>query len=242
MRWMKHLSLAHADDSIGGILELHGAEGYGVWWLILEDIAAPMEPGKMTPSAAHSLLKWAQICHCSTRRFRSIANSLAEKSLILIETDLERIRIEVPNILKYKDEYSKRSGETPEQEQIQKQRESREKTDTDKPDEVADWYNSEFYPIFPLHKSRESGLKAARVHLKTPELRAEALAAIQRQLPEYEQREPSKRPYPATWINGKRWEDEPPPLFVEPVNVQYESATDRAIAEGMRRIRENGRL
>ena len=129
MRWLKHLSMAHADQAIGFVVELHGAEAYGVWWFILEDIAAPMEPGKMDPIASHSVVVWAQICHCSVRRFRSIANSLAEKNLIVVESDLDRITIEVPNILKYRDEYSQRSGETPraraDTETKRKQRESR---------------------------------------------------------------------------------------------------------------------
>lgn len=217
MRWIKHLSLAHADEAISFVLEEHGAEAYGAWWLILEDIAAPMESGKMEPIASHSVVKWAQICHCSARRFRSIANSLAQKNLIVVESDLDRIRIEVPNILKYKDEYSKRSGETPEQDREHIQKESRKKADTEtpadlrlqKPDEVAAWYEGEFYPEFPLHKAKWEGLKAARIQLKTPELRALAINSLRNQRDELLSREPSKRPYPATWINQKRWEDEP---------------------------------
>lgn len=133
MRWIKHLSLAHADAAISYILEEYGAEGYGVWWLILEDVAAPMEVGKMNPIAIHSVVKWAQICHCSVRRFRSIAIRLAEKNLIQLQTEMDRIQIEIPNILKYRDEYSKRSGETPDQEQIQIQIESRGRSETEKP-------------------------------------------------------------------------------------------------------------
>jgi hypothetical protein len=135
VRWLKHLSMAHADEAIADLLERHGAEAYGVWWLILEDISAPMEPGKMLPTAAHSAVKWSQICHCSVRVWRSIANSLAEKKLIVMQSTDNRIRIDVPNILKYKDEYSKKSGQTPEQEhiQIQIQRESREKAEEPPP-------------------------------------------------------------------------------------------------------------
>jgi hypothetical protein len=76
------------------------------------------------------------------------------------------------------------------------------------PDEIERWYREEFYPAFPLKKAGQAGLKAARAHLRTAELRSLAMERLLAQLPELEAREKSKRPYPATWINGRRWEDE----------------------------------
>ena len=81
-------------------------------------------------------------------------------------------------------------------------------------DPISVWFDSEFWPIFPQHKAKAAAVKAARVHLRIPATRDQALAALKAQLPELNSREPSKRPYPATWINGRRWEDEPDPLFV----------------------------
>ncbi len=109
MRWTKHLTLAHADAALGLILEEFGAEGYGVYWLMVEDIAAPMELQKNIPDAIHSEVKWAQICHCSVRVWRSIAYRMREKGLIEIESIANRRQITIRNILKYKDEYLKKS-------------------------------------------------------------------------------------------------------------------------------------
>lgn len=113
MRWLKHLTMAHSDSAIDAVCDKFGAEAYGVWWFILEDIAAPMEAGKMIPIQSHSVVKWAQICRCSARRLRSIVEILSDRGLIVTETIGNRLQIEVPNILKYKDEYSKKSGQTP---------------------------------------------------------------------------------------------------------------------------------
>ncbi len=44
MRWLKHMTMAHTDAAIDAAEDKFGAEAYGVWWHILEDIAAPMEP------------------------------------------------------------------------------------------------------------------------------------------------------------------------------------------------------
>jgi hypothetical protein len=59
--------------------------------------------------------------------FRSIAARLAEKKLIRVETTENRMTITVPNIMKYRDEYSKKSGHAPDQEQM----ENRARTDAE---------------------------------------------------------------------------------------------------------------
>jgi hypothetical protein len=122
VRWFKHLSMAHTDAAVSAILEEMGAEAYGVWWLILEDIASPMEKNSRETFAIHSDVKWSQICYCSARKFRSIANRLQEKGLIVCTSIDNRLKIDVPKLLKFRDEYSKKSGHSPD---------SRTDTDTD---------------------------------------------------------------------------------------------------------------
>jgi hypothetical protein len=129
MRWLKHLSMAHADKAIAFLLEEFGAEAYGVYWLMVEHIAAPMEPGKLSPVATHSVVQWAAICHCSVRVWRKFALCFAEKNLISLQSTENRWQIEIPKILKYKDEYSKKSRHTSDQEQMEI--ESRWKADTE---------------------------------------------------------------------------------------------------------------
>jgi hypothetical protein len=113
---MKHLCLAHQDEELELYLEECGLEGYGFWWLLLEHIGAPLEPGSVQCWQSHSEGKWAQILHVSTRGFRKFSNSLAVRKLILIEnfddSGLKRLKISIPNLLKYRDEYTSRSGET----------------------------------------------------------------------------------------------------------------------------------
>jgi hypothetical protein len=113
MRWFKHLSMAHSDHAVSAVLEELGAEAYGVWWLIIEDIAASMEKNSKVTFAIHSDVKWSQICYCSARKFRSIANRLQEKSLIVCTSTDNRLQIDVPKLLKFRDEYSKKSGHSP---------------------------------------------------------------------------------------------------------------------------------
>lgn len=260
MRWTKHLSMAHADAALALLLEEYGAEAYGVYWLMIEDIAAPMEKEKLLPVATHSWVKWSQICHCSVRVFKSIACRMEEKSLINIKSIDDRLQIEIPNILKYKDEYAKKSGQTPEQEQIQKEiqkeKELKPLTPADagtggakapakvaviKPQSESEkWFHETFWPLYPRKAAKEASLKAAR-KLQESE-RMAAMFGLAKQLPEMHTRDPSKIPHAATWLNGRRWEDEPTPLFADKSPNFYESATERAIRIGHERIRETGRL
>lgn len=114
MRWVKHLSMAHTDEEVDRILEKFGAIAYGVFWLIIEDIASGMDAGKMVPRAVHSRQKWAQIARVPPRVLTSQLQEFGKKLLNISVTGDDRIQIEAPNILKYKDEYSKKSGVTPE--------------------------------------------------------------------------------------------------------------------------------
>jgi hypothetical protein len=110
MRWLKHLSMAHADREVDLIIETAGPVAYGIYWLIVEDIAASMEPGKMEPYAIHSLSKWCALFRLHHRTVTPLLTLLGRKLLNVVPMDDGRIKIEVPNIMKYKDEYTKKSG------------------------------------------------------------------------------------------------------------------------------------
>lgn len=227
MRWTKHLTMAHADKALAAILEEFGAEGYGVYWLMIEDIAAPMEAGKMEPIGIHSVVKWSQICNCSARRWRSIVTRMAEKTLIVVQSIDDRIQIEVPNIVKYKDEYSKKSGQTTEQEREQKQKESKDKTDIlsaptvaemklsivssvkTPADEVVDWFNGEFWPAWvkAANDSKGAALKVAKAKAKTLAVRLEIIAGSQAQSTARLSHDPQFRSHCSTWLNQERWRD-----------------------------------
>jgi hypothetical protein len=125
MRWLKHLAAAHDDRAICSLLEEFGPAGYGIYWLVLEECAAIIEKNSTAvPSIAHSELKWSHLCHCSVRTFRKWAKRASELGLIsctsiaeLVQfssrTRANRLQIDVPKLLKYRDEYSKKSGHTP---------------------------------------------------------------------------------------------------------------------------------
>jgi hypothetical protein len=110
LRWFKHLAAAHQDEDMAEIISTLGVEGYGTWWIILEVIAGQMDSTDKC-SARYSAKKWGNFCGFSAKKFQKICGKLAEISSISVELSGEFLEIECRNLLKYRDEYSRKSGQ-----------------------------------------------------------------------------------------------------------------------------------
>ena len=99
MRWFKHLSYAHNDECMSELLKEFGAEGYGVWWIILKKIEE-LSKRKGDYQLSYSIKKWASICHVSRPKFIKIATLL--NTLKIIEGDIgtKRVFISIPGTAK----------------------------------------------------------------------------------------------------------------------------------------------
>ena len=68
-----------------------------------------------------------------------------------------------------------------------------------------------FWTAYPRHEAKIRALKAWTALHPTPELTATLLAAIEQHKQRlWAQAPPDKVPHPASWLNGRRWEDELP--------------------------------
>jgi hypothetical protein len=108
MRWFKHLTRAHDDEKLGRLMDDFGAEGYGVYWIILERIAGEMDETDRT-SLELSVRNWAKSCHISVRKWRNIAELLAKLGGFFLIQSGQRAEINCPNLLKFRDEYTEKS-------------------------------------------------------------------------------------------------------------------------------------
>jgi hypothetical protein len=217
MRWVKHMTAAWDDERIAKLVGKGGVEGlaaYGIWWRLIEIIASRVDGKSTQCSVTYDVTRWSLLLSLRGSHVRHWIEKLALTGVLTAEWVGTEITVTIPKLLKYRDEYSKKSGQCQVQDTEEEQKKIRTKVETETTtDAVRVWFESEFYPIFPRHKAVGQGLKAARAHLKTEALRMSALTALKAQLPEMMERDPSKRPYPATWINGRCWEDETQPLF-----------------------------
>lgn len=124
MRWLKHLALANEDEKTAALIDKHGPEGYGMYWLLLESVAASMQPKSDMCELTYSELRWSQKLRSSIRKTRSVVQTMHDLRLISAQTTRvegsnsdqstgKRLRIAVPNLLKYRDEYSEKSRQNP---------------------------------------------------------------------------------------------------------------------------------
>jgi hypothetical protein len=77
---------------------------------------------------------------------------------------------------------------------------------------IREWFEAEFWPIYPRHEGKQPALKAANAKATTAEKRAFYLGRLKSQLPAYleRKRESGQRVIPmgATWFNQDRADDE----------------------------------
>jgi hypothetical protein len=115
MRWMKHMTAARNNEVLSELLEFFGAEGYGVWWIILELIGAQMDKSDKC-SARYSIKKWSKSCHVSPKKFQKVVSFLSKLEQITAKVctnNSDFMIIECRKLLKFRDEYSRKSGHTP---------------------------------------------------------------------------------------------------------------------------------
>jgi len=123
MRWFKHLSHSFDDEKLAALVEQCGLEAYGFYWRMLEIVAASMDKarvdasGIMLTSVSYSLSRWSRLTYLHHHKVRNLLDKLRVIGLIEVEFNNDEgglVRVNVPNLLKYKDEYQRKSGQNPE--------------------------------------------------------------------------------------------------------------------------------
>ena len=116
MKWFKHFSNASSDPKISKLEDRFGLEGYGFYFKTLEIIALEMGDGDRC-EAEYSNKKWGKLSGVSAKRWLKFAEHSAMLQLFSIKKSENYTLVIVPNLLKFRDEYSKKksrkSGQSP---------------------------------------------------------------------------------------------------------------------------------
>jgi hypothetical protein len=88
------------------VIDELGMEGYGVYWRLLEIVAEKLD-AKGETFCQFSAKKWGNFFQFSPKKFLKFARILTEKQLIFTEISEKFIKIDIPNLLKYRDNYQK---------------------------------------------------------------------------------------------------------------------------------------
>ena len=117
MRWFKHMTDASFNCKITAVEDELGLLGSGMFWRIMEVVGAQLDEKRRT-FVEHSAKTWGNFCRLSAKKFTKYVGILEKNELILIKKNQNSITIDIPNILEYMDEHTRRrlreTGVTPE--------------------------------------------------------------------------------------------------------------------------------
>jgi len=107
MRWFKHMTKSWNDEKIAMVVELGGLEAYGLYFRLLEIVAGNME-GDCPPVCEYSVKRFARDCNLLSNRFERLLKVLEKCKLVSVTRFEQLLKVEIPNIVKYRDEYTER--------------------------------------------------------------------------------------------------------------------------------------
>ena len=105
MKWFKHLSEAPDDEKLAEVLDLHGASGYGVWWLIVEAVAKQMDKTNKC-EVRYSSKKWSRVAHVDSRTLAKYLQTFSNLALIVQQKCDKFVTISIPKLLDLRDNHT----------------------------------------------------------------------------------------------------------------------------------------
>lgn len=112
MKWLKHMTNHQDEPSISALVGRLGWESYGWYWAIMEKIAASIGKDDRC-SLEFPTEKWKKILGISSKKLRNFLEISTEFGIFTVKfsnNSQEFCEIGSPNLLIWRDEYSKKSG------------------------------------------------------------------------------------------------------------------------------------
>lgn len=210
MRWFKHMTDAPHNSKLIKVREMYGMWGLGVYWDLVARVAAEYSPEDETPGVTISV---SELCGCyRTRRQKLVSYAVTARSLGLFEAKIngKLIDIEIPSILKHKDNHTANLQVTgkslrPKRKRAELKSKEQSKINTQATDEQIRF--DKFWEAYPRKKSKGAARRAFKRIDPDDRLLEKIISAVEVQKQDWN--DPQYIPYPATWLNGNKWEDEP---------------------------------
>ena len=225
------------DERVARLVDKGGMEGlgmYGLYWRVNEIIAAQMEGKNPHCSVRYTVTRWSLLLSLRGSLVFSALSRLGVTGLLTVKRDGDELTVTNRNLLKYRDEYSKKSGQSPDNVPPRTEGEGdRDKeVDTEKDSSLKSKTSTnieqeeKIYQAYPRHVGKEAALKAIRKaverlvagdNLHTKMEAYDARKYLWRKAKEFSMspagmaplnKNEDYRPYPSTWFNQGRYFDE----------------------------------
>lgn len=112
MKWFRHMTDASEDEFVVELESLFGLEGYARWFKLLEVIARQMDQSSKC-SVAYPWSKWQTFLKGKRKKLETFLEHSQNKQKIFLKQNGNILEISCPKLLKLRDEYSRKSGHTP---------------------------------------------------------------------------------------------------------------------------------
>ena len=109
MKWFKHMTASSDDEKLAELMSDHGLEAYGFWWRLLEIVASRMEKDSDKCSAIYTLPHWSRLLYCHHNKVSKYMGKLGVMGIVTVRSVEGKTEVIIPNLLKYRDEYSRKS-------------------------------------------------------------------------------------------------------------------------------------
>ena len=115
MKWFKHMTNASDDEFIAALEGEFGIAGYAHWFKMLEVIAKQMDKTDRC-FATYPQAYWQQVLGFKQgKKLQTFLKFCETFGKVNVELMKSSLKIECPKLLKLKDEYAQKSGQTPPQ-------------------------------------------------------------------------------------------------------------------------------
>jgi hypothetical protein len=246
MKWLKHMTATWDDERVARLVDKGGMEGlsmYGLYWRVQEILAAQMEGKDPSCSVRYTVTRWSLLLSLRGSLVFSALSRLGLTGLVTVERDGDEILVTNRNLLKYRDEYSKKSRQSPDNVLARTKGEGEAEQNREEQDDPVEellpieksarkeekiivckalaTQCEEIYQAYPRHTAPKIAYKAIEKVLRKKPF-DELLAIVQMYATQTQKRiaegklEKEYIPHPATWFNQGRYDDDdlkPPPQF-----------------------------
>ena len=112
MKWFKHDTDCETSEGLSYLISIEGFAGYGRWFRVLEIVASKMDKSDRC-HAEFPIQKWCSLLGLKQKKLISFLKLTENKLKTKVVCFDNIIRIEIPNLLNKRDEYSKKSRQNP---------------------------------------------------------------------------------------------------------------------------------
>lgn len=114
MKWFKHMTNSSLDERLARFTDKYGLEAYGFFWRVLEAIAENVDETNRK-HIQYSTKTWCKLLGIRPQTFRKLIQESSILGLFQVSFNSDLVSVESPNILKYRDEWTRKKSKTPEQ-------------------------------------------------------------------------------------------------------------------------------